>query len=123
MELSAQNMKNIHCYYTNVSSLNDLNSGSSSQVMNITTFSDRLNENNFELEGLKKLSGLSAIGIPNGWYISVNSSLYKDILYTSNTIGWNCIIYKLNSASIHNWPETSSTSLEPFIEESYTIEE
>ena len=53
MELSAQNMKNIHCYYTNVSSLNDLNSGSSSQVMNITTFSDRLNENNFELEGLK----------------------------------------------------------------------
>jgi len=79
-------------YYSQVTDLVD---GDKTIPMNFTsTISNR-----FELEGLKKIYGLSDAGIQNGWYVSVNSTQYKNDIENP----WNFNIYRATTTPVTNY--------------------
>jgi len=90
--LTAQDLSKNKCYYSQVTDLVD---GDKTIPMNFTsTISNR-----FELEGLKKVYGLSNAGIQNGWYVSVNSTQYKNDIENP----WNFNIYKATTTPVTNY--------------------
>ncbi len=82
--IATQDLSDNHSYYSSVDTLID---GNSSISMN---WSDIIDER-FELEGLKKIYGLSNPNIPNGWYVSVHSHEYIKEEYVGS---WNYKFYK-----------------------------
>lgn len=87
--LTAKDLSKSHSYYSKVLSLKD---GTKTINMNkYTAVSER-----FELEGLKHITGLSAYGISNGWYMSVNNSKF----YNDTANPWNFRIYKAPTGNV-----------------------
>lgn len=88
-QLTAQSLDSNKKYYSRVQRLKDVTSEISMNCKNSTI------THNFELEGLKKFSGMSAAGIPNGWYLSVhNTYFYNYNKNISDTKNWYYKIYK-----------------------------
>jgi hypothetical protein len=107
---TGQNLTSTHAYYSNVDQLNyngttiDMNwypEGTDAEE-------DDSYKKRFELEGIKKIKGLTSIGIPNGWYVSAFSKYaFKNALAEGTTdykkIPWKKFIYKLQTTPIIVW--------------------
>lgn len=97
-QLSAQGLDKKKRYYSKVERLQDGASKISMNCKNATI------THNFELEGLKQFKGLSAAGVPNGWYLSVhNTYFYKYNRDVSDTKNWYYKIYKAPTLPVINY--------------------
>ena len=113
---TAQNMKNIHCYYSKITHI-----AYSGNTVNLehdlsTKLGTGDDAKRTELEGLKKIKA-QGNGITAGWYVSTHNGAIKnrfvtlgDMSYfgnmsdfTSSTVPWNSLVYKPQMTPVQVW--------------------